>query len=99
MNRRSFLSLFGLAAAGVIVAPKTSYFLPPVGGWKSDIILRPHMLFGQEQWAIETQGLNFYDLRGPANLIYPVNTAFKRKLRPSERDFARRAGLLAAELA
>lgn len=33
MNRRSFLSLFGSAAA--VAAVKPTYFFAPVGGWKS----------------------------------------------------------------
>jgi len=33
MNRRRFFSLFGLAAAGAIVAAPKSYFFAPVGGW------------------------------------------------------------------
>jgi hypothetical protein len=37
MNRRSFLSLF----AGAAAASTVSYFLPPIGGWKSDVIAQP----------------------------------------------------------
>lgn len=33
MNRRGFLKLFAGAAAGAIILPKVSYFLPPKGGW------------------------------------------------------------------
>lgn len=38
MNRRRFLGL--LAGAGAATA--TTYFLSPIGGWKSDVILSPH---------------------------------------------------------
>lgn len=38
MNRRGFLKLLGGAAA----ASATAYFLPPIGGWKSDVIIDPH---------------------------------------------------------
>lgn len=38
MNRRSFLTIAGLSAAGLIVPelilPKRSFFLPPAGGWE-----------------------------------------------------------------
>lgn len=37
ISRRSFFRLL----AGAAVAPKVSYFLPPIGGWTSDIILHP----------------------------------------------------------
>lgn len=40
MNRRTFLqSLFGVAAATT-----TAYFLPPIGGWHSDVIARPRCI-------------------------------------------------------
>lgn len=39
MNRRGFLKLFaGLAVAETI---SKTYFLPPIGGWKSDVIAGP----------------------------------------------------------
>jgi hypothetical protein len=41
MNRRSFLSLF----AGAAAASTVSYFLPPIGGWKSDVIVNPYPAF------------------------------------------------------
>lgn len=34
MNRRSFLKIL----AGTAAASTTAYFLPPIGGWKSDVI-------------------------------------------------------------
>lgn len=37
MNRRSLLGLL----AGAAAASTVSYFLPPIGGWKSDIIANP----------------------------------------------------------
>jgi hypothetical protein len=42
MNRRRFLTL--LAGAGA--ASATSYFLPPIGGWHSDVIVKP------SEWAL-----------------------------------------------
>lgn len=40
MNRRRFLSLF----AGAAAASTTAYFLPPICGWKSDVIAHPDVL-------------------------------------------------------
>jgi hypothetical protein len=37
MNRRGFLKLL----AGAAAASTTAYFLPPIGGWKSDVIAQP----------------------------------------------------------
>lgn len=34
MNRRRFLSIL----AGTAAASTVSYFLPPIGGWRSDVI-------------------------------------------------------------
>lgn len=39
MNRRAFLKLF--AAAGPVAAIAPTYFFAPVGGWKSDLIVKP----------------------------------------------------------
>lgn len=39
MNRRSFLQLLGMAAPAAVIAPK--YFLAPIGGWRSDVIVNP----------------------------------------------------------
>jgi hypothetical protein len=42
MNRRNFLGLlFGAAAAQAIPEAAVKYFLSPIGGWKSDVILHP----------------------------------------------------------
>lgn len=42
MNRRGFLKLFaGAAAAAVVAEAVPTYFLPPIGGWKSDVIVNP----------------------------------------------------------
>lgn len=41
MNRRSFLGLLG----GLGAASATSYFFAPIGGWKSDVIAKPHTLW------------------------------------------------------
>jgi hypothetical protein len=40
MNRRSFLKIL----AGTAAASTTAYFLPPIGGWKSDVIAQPRQL-------------------------------------------------------
>ena len=42
MNRRGFLRMFGGAAAAAIVAPPVKYFLPPIGGWSSPLIVNPY---------------------------------------------------------
>ncbi len=39
MNRRGFIRLLGIGAASAVV-PK--YFLPPIGGWRSDTIVNPY---------------------------------------------------------
>jgi hypothetical protein len=36
-TRRNFLRLL----AGAAIAPKVTYFLPPIGGWHSDVIAHP----------------------------------------------------------
>jgi hypothetical protein len=39
MNRRNFIALLtGALAAPVLLAPKRTFFLPPVGGWPNDAI-------------------------------------------------------------
>jgi hypothetical protein len=40
LNRRSFLSLL----AGSAAASTTAYFLSPIGGWHSDVIVNPYDL-------------------------------------------------------
>jgi hypothetical protein len=37
MDRRGFLRLL----AGAAAASTTAYFLPPIGGWRSDVIVNP----------------------------------------------------------
>lgn len=46
MDRRNFLRLLG----GAVVAPKISYFLPPIGGWHSDFILKPNCVVGLDYY-------------------------------------------------
>lgn len=38
LNRRGFLRMLGGAAAA---AAAPTYFLPPIGGWTSDVIVKP----------------------------------------------------------
>jgi hypothetical protein len=68
MNRRNFLRLL----AGAAAAPAVTYFLPPIGGWKSDVIVNP---FASPPWMAGDQiiadpslwGLPFYvsNIGGP----------------------------------
>jgi hypothetical protein len=37
MNRRNFLRIL----AGAVAAPTVTPFLPPIGGWHSNVIIRP----------------------------------------------------------
>lgn len=37
MDRRRFLKIL----AGAAAAPAVTYFLPPIGGWRSDVIVHP----------------------------------------------------------
>lgn len=39
LTRRGFLKMLGMAAPVAAVAPK--YFFAPIGGWTSDVIVRP----------------------------------------------------------
>lgn len=40
VSRRGFLKFLGAAVPIAAVAP--TYFLPPIGGWKSDVIVNPN---------------------------------------------------------
>jgi hypothetical protein len=43
LTRRGFFRLFGGAAAAVAVAAVApTYFIPPIGGWKSSTIINPN---------------------------------------------------------
>ena len=53
MNRRHFLNALGIGAAGLIL-PRKSFFLPPAGGWRPEVIsvtIPMHASFG---WSQET---------------------------------------------
>lgn len=42
LSRRGFLKMVGMAAPAAVVAPK--YFLPPIGGWGSGMVIHPNPL-------------------------------------------------------
>jgi hypothetical protein len=77
MNRRRFLAILAGAAPVAAVAP--TYFFAPVGGWKSDVIVRPPEDVDEDEDG--SLGYNFYDLRSGCALLYAVKTPL-RQLKP-----------------
>lgn len=62
MNRRRFLS----ALASLGVASTTKYFLPPIGGWHSDVIFNPGNLNLRFHAVVSSyRGTRYYELKRP----------------------------------
>jgi hypothetical protein len=77
MNRRGFLSALPAAlAAGELLVPKRTFFLPPRGGWFDPAA----------KWAVKTEGGYFYshELRdlfcNPAFDSYPIDSLYNQHL-------------------
>lgn len=78
MNRRRFLQIL----AGTAAASTTAYFLPPIGGWKSDVIAHafpkcpPRCIAHLHLWQVEEmmvrQRAYFNAKIEEANLQYTV---------------------------
>jgi hypothetical protein len=69
------MAALAVAAAPMVVLAEPALPVEVVTKW-------PEALKPISQPGISTRlGYNFYDLRGPANLIYPVNTPFRQRLR------------------
>lgn len=80
LSRRGFLKLLGMAAPAV-VAPK--YFLPPIGGWKSDVIASPGLDPIVEWHAHSTVGM----LAGIERGAYPGRPRTGGKVEPNNTQF------------
>lgn len=78
MNRRNFLrTLFG--AAAVQAAP--TYFLPPIGGWKSDVIVNPNEIAINSLPTLTLPALHmvYYDKRFIQNLKQVIRPMYPEK--------------------
>ena len=73
MNRRAFLRMIAGTAAAT-AAP--TYFLPPIGGWKSDVIAHAPGLY----WDHHTPAQIMTDLNAMLAHIYGIRRA------PGEKD-------------
>lgn len=84
LTRRGFFRLFGGAAAAVAVAAVApTYFIPPIGGWKSDVILYPQMpAIPEEIWEAQRLLTVYYSKAFVANL--QQQTPFTRMARLHE---------------
>jgi hypothetical protein len=62
MDRRNFFRLL----AGAALAPAVTHFLPPVGGWHSDVIENPTDLWAESLLPSEVNaglfGLRYYQI-------------------------------------
>lgn len=74
LTRRGFFRLFGgAAAAAAVAAVAPTYFIPPIGGWKSDVIANPLLELEKELGYRAAQSIDslltvFYDKRFIENL-------------------------------
>lgn len=82
MNRRSFLGLLAAAAVG----STASYFLPPIGGWKSDVIFNPN----DGAW---DHGQMSLDALNKTIRVLIERDARRLSSMPSLRSFYQKAGL------